>query len=352
MTIELKNSRNPEKPLAWADFLRSTSIFLVIVIHTAAPLAYQWEDISRTDWMVGNFFNSFSRVSVPVLFMISGFLLLGKQQSISAFYRKRFRKVLIPLFFWSVVYLIWENGYRDFTFVNAVKAIVYAIITAPASYHMWYLYELLPIYLFVPLIRVFVRSAERIHLWYFAGIWFLFGPVKDILENLLDIHFAIDLGFFTGYIGFFIIGHLLGAIDISARIARIAGAVYALAGIYTVYATYTLSSNAGDYVQYYYWYTRINIVLMSFAAFILLKWVGTNLLNEWATRFFRQFAGASFGIYLVHVLVLVTLKRNEVSAFSGPALFTVPAVSLLVLLIAWMIVAIIQRIPLLREIAP
>jgi surface polysaccharide O-acyltransferase-like enzyme len=345
---------SPPKPdrIAWVDFLRSIAIFLVIVIHTAGPLAYQWENIPRLEWMAGNFYNAFARVSVPLLFMVSGYLLLGKQESISDFYTKRFRKVFVPFLFWSVFYLVWENGYRDFTFFNAIKAVVYALVTTPASFHMWFLYELLAIYLFVPLIRVFIASAERIHLWYFAAVWFLFGPVLEMTERMLGIQFAIDLGFLTSYIGFFIIGYLLGQIDFPARALAVAAAVYILAGIYTMLATYSLTSQAGDYVQYYYWYTRINIVLMSVSAFVLLKKLGEKVTHANINLWFARFAQASFGIYLIHVIVLVYLRRAGISAFSGPAAITVPAVSLLIAVISWGLVAVIQRIPVLRELAP
>jgi surface polysaccharide O-acyltransferase-like enzyme len=347
LTSEQTTGRIP-----WVDFLRSVSIILVIVIHTTGPLAYQWEDLPRSEWMIGNFFNAFSRVSVPLLFMVSGYLLLNRQESIPDFYWKRFRKVLIPFLFWSVFYLVWENGYRDFTFINAVKAIVLAILTTPASFHMWFLYELLAIYLFVPLIRVFVRSAERVHLWYFAGIWFLFGPILEVVERTLDIEIAIDLGFLTSYIGFFIIGHLLGGMKFQVRETILAGAVYILGGIYTMLATAALSAQAGDYVQYYYWYTRVNIVLMSLGAFIVLKWQGERIVSVNIQTWLQRFAIASFGIYLVHVVVLTYLRRAGISAFSGPALFTVPGVSLLITFISWVLVAIIQRVPFLRELTP
>ncbi len=84
------------KPILWVDFIRSISIFLVIVIHVAGSLMYKWGEISKSDWMMGNVYDTFARVSVPLMFMVSGYLLLGKQESISAFYFKRFRKVFIP----------------------------------------------------------------------------------------------------------------------------------------------------------------------------------------------------------------------------------------------------------------
>jgi surface polysaccharide O-acyltransferase-like enzyme len=140
--------------------------------------------------------------------------------------------------------------------------------------------------------------------------------------------------------------------DFSRQVLAIAAIVYVLAGAYTIYATYSLSLQAGDYVDYYYWYTRINIVLMSFSAFILLKGIGERITHERAGLWFRRFAEASFGIYLIHAMVLIYLKRAGINAFSGPAIISVPAVSILGLLISWGMVAILQRIPMIREIAP
>lgn len=338
--------------LPWIDFLRCISIILVVVIHVAAPLAHKWGEISLGEWMIGNFYNSFSRVSVPLLFMVSGYLLLGKQEGISDFYRKRFRKVFVPLLFWSILYLLWSNGYRNYTWFNAIKAIVYAMVTAPASFHFWFLYELLAIYLFVPLIRVFVRGAEDAYLWYFAGLWLLFGPIQEMFEHWLGFNFAIDLGFFTSYIGFFVIGYMLGRIEFSARVAGWSFVILLAGGLYTMYATYSLTNGANDFVQYYYWYTRINVVLMSFSAFILLKKVGQRITSPWAITSLRRFAEDSFGIYLVHILVLTYLKWGGFGVSSGPALLIVPAVTLVTLFISGLIIEVVQRIPILREIAP
>jgi surface polysaccharide O-acyltransferase-like enzyme len=217
---------------------------------------------------------------------------------------------------------------------------------------MLFLYELLAIYAFVPLVRVFIRSAEKIDLCYFAGIRSLFGSVLEMIERILGYNLAINLGFLTSYLGFFIIGYLFGNLNFYSKSVVIAGVIYVVAGFYTVYATNTLSAEAGDYVHYYYWYTRINILLMSFSVFILLKKLGETITKKTITIWLRRFAEASFGIYPVHVFVLVNLKRVAISAFSGPAAFTVPLVFMLILLISWGIVAVIRRIPGLREITP
>jgi len=128
--------------------------------------------------------------------------------------------------------------------------------------------------------------------------------------------------------------------------------VYVAASAYTIYAPYSLSSEAGDYVQYYYWYLRVNIVLLPVAAFILLKKMGAMITNERLGFRYKRFAEASFGVYLLHVFILVNLKRMGINAFTGPAIIAVPLVSGLILLVSWGIAAVFQRIPILRKSVP
>ena len=40
-----------------------------------------------------------------------------------------------------------------------------------ASYHFWYIYMIIGIYLFIPIIGRWIRSAPESHIQYFLGIW-------------------------------------------------------------------------------------------------------------------------------------------------------------------------------------
>ncbi|MFN8412966.1 MAG: acyltransferase family protein [Anaerolineales bacterium] len=341
------------KPIVWVDFIRSISIVLVVVIHSTGPLLNKWKEIiSSTDWMVADFLVSFSRASVPLMFMISGYLLLSRQESISDFYMKRFRKVIVPLIIWSIFYLVWQNGYRNYTIINMVKAIVYEILTGPASYHFWFLYALIAIYILTPLIRRFTFAAEEIHLWYAVGAWFIFGPIKKMVERVFGFEVAIDFGFLVDYVGYFLMGYLLGRMKFSKKVFVLAVVTYLIAAGYTVFATYALSNLAGDYDGYYQWYLTLNAALMSCGAFVVLKTLGENISNEKLGEWLHHFASVSFGIYLIHVFFLIVLKRNGFDAFSGPAIISAPTLSLSVFVLSWLSVVILQKIPVLREIVP
>jgi len=55
--------------------------------------------------MIANIYGSIARISVPLFFMMSGYLLLPRTESLRSFYTKRMPKVVLPFIFWSVIYL-------------------------------------------------------------------------------------------------------------------------------------------------------------------------------------------------------------------------------------------------------
>lgn len=349
-----------KKRILWLDLARVISIFFVIIIHSASPLYNNWA-LPLSQWMAGNIYNSIARVSVPLLFMISGYLLLNRQESIRSFYVRRMQKVVVPLLAWSVIYLVWSNhGYANFTFINALKAITFAILTGPAHYHLWFVYALLAIYLFVPILRTFIRAADESMLWYFALIWFIFGPLLDYVgQRFLNFTIAINLGFFTEYIGYFYLGFMIGRMNFSRRVSNLAGLVYAALTVYTIYATYSGSVIKGGYFDFYLNYLRLNIVLMTVGAFVWLKYVGENLnerLGEKFAQVMRHLSGTTFGIYLIHVMILTLLKLGifgfKLTPFSAAPIIMVPLLAFVVLIISYVVVAILQRIPFVRAIVP
>jgi surface polysaccharide O-acyltransferase-like enzyme len=348
-----------KKYVLWLDLIRALSIFLVIVIHVSSPLYNHGENM--IDWMAGNIYNSIARVSVPLLFMVSGYLLLNRQEDIRSFYVNRVRKVVLPLLVWSVIYLVWDNnGYPDFTFINAIKAIIYAILNGPAYYHFWFVYSLLAIYLFVPVLRIFVHAADETAIRYFALIWFVFGPLLDFVEQrFLGFKVSIDLGFFTEFIGYFYLGYVIGRFNFSRRSSMLVGLIYVLLTVYTIYATTVISIRIGEYFDFLLFYLRLNIVVMTVCAFICLKSLGEALEARWsqsAIRSIRVLSSASFGIYLIHAMMLWMIRKGtfgfQLTALSLSPFVMIPLLALLVFCISFVIIRILQQIPYLRAIVP
>lgn len=67
------------------SILRIMATFSVIIIHVSGPLVVKYGQISNFDWNIANFFDSISRYSVPMFFIISGALLLKKDYNLKDF---------------------------------------------------------------------------------------------------------------------------------------------------------------------------------------------------------------------------------------------------------------------------
>ncbi|MBK9210986.1 MAG: hypothetical protein IPL71_22980 [Anaerolineales bacterium] len=92
----------------------------------------------------------------------------------------------------------------------------------------------------------------------------------------------------------------------------------------------------------------MNIVLLTVTAFILLREVHVS---DRAYAFLAPLGRASFGIYLVHVIVITELSKIPFIAawFSaGSSIYMIPLLGLFGFLASYVVVAIVQKIPVLR----
>src|SRR3546814_2240779 len=87
------------------DTARVGACFMVVILHVAATRFGTFDD----QWWASNFYDSLARSCVPLFLMITGVLLLGKQESLPAFLSKRFARILPPLLFWSLFYMTWNT---------------------------------------------------------------------------------------------------------------------------------------------------------------------------------------------------------------------------------------------------
>src|SRR5512140_3161951 len=80
----------PKRPIVyWADLIRVLAIYLVVVIHTSGQLTNAWGKVPLSQWLIGDIYGGISRIGVPLFFMLSGYLLLPRSESLRSFYGKR-----------------------------------------------------------------------------------------------------------------------------------------------------------------------------------------------------------------------------------------------------------------------
>ncbi|MBI5353434.1 MAG: acyltransferase family protein [Chloroflexi bacterium] len=339
----------------WIDFIRVVAIFSVVWLHSAAPLLYKYNEIPHMDWWAGNVYDSIVRMCVPLLFMISGYLLLGRQEPLKIYAVKRINKVVVPLIIWTIFYVFWRY-YETGRFI-ALKN-VFGLLLNPAYYHLWFLYTLIGLYLYIPILRVLIQHASKEILYYFIALWFIAVSVFPLIFRLSHIGSSYDLKMISGYVGYLVIGHLLGNLQINKKwfigsfIGIFVFAVITMAGTFFLTVRYE-----GVYDEYFYSYLSPNVILLSISAFVSIKYLADKIItSERGEAFLGLLSSVSFGIYFVHPMVLAAIGRGWLGipfdVFSISAIYSVPLLALLTFGISFVITFILQRIPIVRKSVP
>ena len=175
------------KHVVWLDVVRLVAMFTVVCCHSADPFNfYPGEPPANIDeikfW--GAAYGAFLRPCVPLFVMITGALLLPVRGEISAFYKKRISRVFWPFLIWSVIYNLfpWFTGLLglnpeiilDFFPYSGEEAARQSlnvslgyIAEMPLNFslldvHMWYIYLLIGLYLYLPIFSAWVESQTMV----------------------------------------------------------------------------------------------------------------------------------------------------------------------------------------------
>ncbi|MBO9355322.1 acyltransferase family protein [Bordetella petrii] len=293
------------------DAARWMAALAVVLLHSAAQAVSDAGAYGSSDWLAANLYDSAVRWCVPVFVMVSGALLLDgdRPQDARRFYLRRATRICAPLVFWTLFYLCWrslldwwDDGRIDFSFWPRKVA------EGAPYYHLWYLYMIVGLYLFAPLVRaLYQRSQPAARRLWVVGI--LGIAILDALyRQALGAGQGFFLTWFLPYLGYFVAGRMI--YDGELRVPRPA-LVLALSVLATAWGVSTLSE-AGRLNLYFYDYFSITVPFMSLAAF---QWI----MNTPRVPPLSTLAPLTFGVYLIHPLFLDLADRAGAPTGPGAA---------------------------------
>ena len=289
------------------DAARWLAAAAVVLLHSAALIVSEPSAYGNGAWLAANLYDSAARWCVPVFVMVSGALLLdpSKPQDAKRFYTRRMTRICAPLVFWTLFYLVWrtgldwwDDGRVDFSFWPRKVA------QGEPYYHLWYLYMIVGLYLFAPLVRVlYARSTPRSRTLWVVGILGL-AILDALYRRALGAQPGFFLTWFLPYLGYFVAGRQI--FDGELRVPRPA-LVLGISVVATALGVHIMSSNR-TLDTYFYDYFSLTVPFMSLAAF---QWIVSS------PRLPRLAALAplTFGVYLIHPVFLDLAHRA--GAFSG-----------------------------------
>jgi surface polysaccharide O-acyltransferase-like enzyme len=189
-------------------------------------------------------------------------------------------------------------------------------------------------------------------------LWLIFQPILTTAHKFWNFSIKFNAPLATGFACYFVLGYLLGEITLSRTRVILSTAVWLVATAITIIGTYLFTRMSSQFEGFFYDFVSLNVIFASSAAFLLLRWISERepFTSPNGYTILRTLATSTFGIYLIHILVIEVLSSwipfLHINTFMGNAVWSVSLVSTAVFVASFLIVRILQKIPILKYIVP
>lgn len=363
--------------VVWFDVVRLVAMFTVVCCHATDPFNFypgpESDNIADIKFW-GAAYGALLRPCVPLFVMLTGALLLPVKGEAGPFYRKRIGRVFWPFLLWSVIYNLfpWITGLMglppevilDFFPYAGEEAARQSLAVSggyiadipfnfsPLDSHMWYIYLLIGLYLYLPIFSAWVeRASRRAKLWFLAA-WgvTLFMPyyreyVDPYIWGACSWNEFYMLYSFAGFNGYLLLGHYLRHTDWSRLRTLCVGLPMFVVGFCVTFFGFRHVTAQADItpeqLEMFFYYCSPNVALMTIPVFMAAKQVRVE--REWLRRLLANLTACGFGVYMIHYFFTgpgVILAR----ACGVPLWLQIPVAAVVAFAVSWLLVAALRRL--------
>ncbi|MDS3512638.1 acyltransferase family protein [Streptococcus pneumoniae] len=315
------------------DLLKVLACVGVVLLHTTMG------GFKETgSWNLLAYLYYLGTYSIPLFFMINGYLLLGKREITYIYILQKVKWILITVSSWSFIVWLFK---RDFT-TNPIKKIVGSLIQRGYFFQFWFFGALILIYLCLPILRQFLNS-KRSYL-YSLSLLMTIGLIFELSNILLQMPiqtyviqtFRLWTWFFYyllgGYIAQFTIEEIESRFKNWMKIVSIL--LLLISPIILFFIAKTIYHNL--FAEYFYDTLFVKVSTLGIFLTILML-----TLNENRRESIVSLSNQTMGVFIIHTYIMKVWEKvlgfNFVGAYLLFALFT--------LSVSFIIVGMLMKIP-------
>ena len=354
------------KRIVFLDYVRVFACFLVMVVHASenfygaegstdmvGPQSYLANESDRL-WVA--VYDGFSRMAVPLFIIVSAFLLAPMKAGLTSwqFYRQRCIRILPPFFIFMILYSTLPLLWGQIDAETSLKDISRIFLNFPSQAgHLWFMYPLISLYLFIPVISPWLNKATAKEERFFIGLFLLstcmpylnrcFGEVwGQCFWNEYHI-----LWYFSGYLGYLVLAHYIHVHLTWNRSKRLVIGIASMVvgALLTIYSFYVQAipgvTLVTPEIEIGWAFCTINCVLLTAGTFLAFTCIG----NSKSPRLITEMSKLSYGMYLMHIFWLglwVTVFKHNLAL---PTVAAIPCIAVSTFICCYVTTKIISLIP-------
>lgn len=336
------------KRIVFIDYVRVFACFLVMLVHAsenyygapgstdmAGPQSFLANEPDRL-WV--SVYDGFSRMSVPLFMIVSAFLLVPMKegQTMVGFYRRRAARIMPAFLIFMVIYSTVPMIWGQIDAATSMLDLERILLNFPTlAGHLWFMYPLIGLYLFIPMISPWIANASAREERFFICLFLLsttmpylnrwFGEIwSQCFWN--EYHM---LWYFSGYLGYLVLAHYIRVHLNWSRAQRLAvGSIALVVGAFWTILSFYIQAVPGmlhetPVLEIGWSFCTINCVILTSGAFLLF----TCIEQRSAPRMITELSNLSYGMYLMHILWLglwVTVFKERIAL---PTVTAIPSIA-------------------------
>lgn len=329
------------------DLCRIAGCVSVMIVHTTSEFFWKLP-IDSGAFFVINLLATAVRGCVPLFFMLSGILFLGREEmDLKKSILPRAFRLIALYFLWSAVYAVARLALGQVASVDEFLTLV-----IQGHYHLWFLPAMAICYLFLPVIHSAVHG-KKLNLSYLLILFLLFSvasvTVKLFLSPdgklyLLTQVFSLE---YLPYVGYAILGAWLDSRPMPRQMRWAAPLVFLAVTLLAAMENLRFSLFRGVADGLLFDYFSVTSFLQATAVIcFLLSWKGELSTRR---RLLPALSDATLGVYLIHPMLIGVAEKTGLIPESLDPVLSCLLLSLFLTAASFLLTLIARRIPLVRK---
>ncbi|RSI98770.1 acyltransferase [Streptococcus mitis] len=315
------------------DLLKVLACVGVVLLHTAMG------GFKETgSWNFSTYLYYLGTYSIPLFFMVNGYLLLGKREITYSYILQKVKWILITVSSWSVIIWLFK---RDFT-VNPIKKIVGSLIQKGYFFQFWFFGALIIIYISLPVLKKFL-NLKRSYL-YILSVLLVVGLIFELTNIVLQMPiqtYVIQTFRLWTWFFYYLLGGFIAQFDkdiIKNRFKRWMEIIVVLLFLVSPLILFFLARTTYHNFFAEYFYDLLFVKVVSLGIFLTIFSLALNQdNNKWITFLSNQ----TMGVFIIHTYIMKVWEKLFGFSFVGAYLLF----AIFTLCVSFIIVGMLMKIP-------
>lgn len=274
----------------------------------------------------------------PSIFIVNGYLLLGKKEITYSYILQKVKYILITVLSWTFIVWLFK---RDFS-VNPIKKLIGSLVQKGYFFQFWFFGALILIYICLPVLKQFLNS-KRSYL-YFLSVLLVIGLIFELTNIVLQMPiqtYVIQTFRLWTWLFYYILGGFISQFDkntIKNGFKRWMKVIAVLLLLVSPFILFFIAKTTyhNFFAEYFY-----DILLVKVVSVGIFLTIFSIVLNENSNKWIIFLSNQTMGIFIIHTYIMKVWEKlfgfNFIGSYLLFAIFT--------LSVSFIIVGMLMKIP-------